>query len=88
MFPEEILGLPPKRDIDFTIELILGATPVLKSPYRMSVLELTEHKMKLQQLLDKGYINPSVSPWGHLHCSQGKNMVHWDYALITDNLTG
>jgi hypothetical protein len=64
VFPEEVPGLPPKRDIDFTIELIPGAAPVSRAPYRMSVPELTELKMQLQELLDKNYIRPSVSPWG------------------------
>eukprot|EP00253_Pinus_taeda_P022911 PITA_22911 len=64
VFPEEIPGLPPKRDIDFTIELIPGAAPVSRAPYRMSVPELTELKMQLQELLEKNYIRPSVSPWG------------------------
>eukprot|EP00253_Pinus_taeda_P002784 PITA_02784 len=64
VFPEEIPGLPPKRDIDFTIELVLGAAPVSRAPYRMSTPELTELKMQLQELLDKNYIRPSVSPWG------------------------
>ena len=64
VFPEEIPGLPPKRDIDFTIELLPGVAPVSRAPYRMSVPELTELKMKIQELLDKNYIRPSVSPWG------------------------
>eukprot|EP00253_Pinus_taeda_P025715 PITA_25715 len=64
VFPEEVPGLPRKRDIDFTIELTPGAAPVSRAPYRMSVPELTELKMQLQELLDKNYIRPSVSPWG------------------------
>eukprot|EP00253_Pinus_taeda_P004982 PITA_04982 len=64
VFPEEILGLPPKRNIDFTIELMPGVAPVSREPYRMSVPELTELKMQLQELLDTNYIRPSVSPWG------------------------
>eukprot|EP00253_Pinus_taeda_P012645 PITA_12645 len=64
VFPEEIPGLPPRRNIDFTIELIPGATPVSREPYRMSVPELTKLKMQLQELLDKNYIRPSVSLWG------------------------
>eukprot|EP00253_Pinus_taeda_P022926 PITA_22926 len=64
VFPEEIPGLSPKRNLDFTIELVPGAAPVSRAPYRMSVPELTELKMQLQQLLDKKYIRPSVSPWG------------------------
>ena len=62
VFPEEIPGLPPKRDFDFTIELLPGASPISRTPYRMSVPESTELKMQLQELLDKGYIRPSVSP--------------------------
>eukprot|EP00253_Pinus_taeda_P011485 PITA_11485 len=64
VFLEEIPGLPPRRNIDFTIELIPGAAPVSRAPYRMSTPELTELKMQLQELLDKEYIRPSVSPWG------------------------
>eukprot|EP00253_Pinus_taeda_P026946 PITA_26946 len=66
VFPEEIPGLPPKRNIDFTIELVPGAARVSRAPYRMSVPELTELKMQLQELLDKNYIRPSVSLWGAL----------------------
>eukprot|EP00253_Pinus_taeda_P004481 PITA_04481 len=64
VFPEEIPGLPPRKNIDFTIELVPGAAPVSRAPYRMSVPELTELKMRLQELLDKNYIRPNVSPWG------------------------
>ena len=64
MFLDEVLGLPPKRDIDFTIELVPGAAPVSKTPYRMSTLEMLELKMQLQELLEKKYIRLGVSPWG------------------------
>eukprot|EP00253_Pinus_taeda_P015342 PITA_15342 len=64
VFPEEIPGLPLRRNIDFTIELTPGAAPVSRAPYRMSTPELTELKKQLQELLDKEYIRPSVSPWG------------------------
>jgi hypothetical protein len=60
----EVLGLPPKRDIDFSIILIPEATPVSKTPYIMSTLELKELQLKLEYLLKKGYICPSASPWG------------------------
>eukprot|EP00253_Pinus_taeda_P003334 PITA_03334 len=63
MFPEKISGLPPKRNIDFTIELIPRVAPVSRAPYHMSVLELTKLKMQLQELHNKSYIRPSVSPW-------------------------
>ena len=64
MFPDEIPGIPPKRGIDFTIELVPGATAVSKTPYRMSTPEMLELNMQLQELLEKKYIRPSVSPWG------------------------
>ena len=64
VFPDEILGLSPKRDIDFTIELVLGEALVSKTPYRMSTPEMLALKMQLQDLLEKKYIRPSVSPWG------------------------
>ena len=64
MFPDAIPGLPPKRDIDFTIELVPGVAPVSKTPYKMSTPEMLELKIQLQELLEKKYIQPSVSPWG------------------------
>jgi hypothetical protein len=64
VFPEEVLGLPPRRDIDFSIELALGAVPVSRTPYRMSTPELVELKLQLKEMMDKGYIRPNVSPWG------------------------
>jgi hypothetical protein len=60
----EIPGFPPKRDIDFSINLVPGAAPVSKTPYRMSTPELKELQMQLEEILKKGYICPSVSPWG------------------------
>jgi hypothetical protein len=61
---KEVPGLPPKRDIDFSINLIHGAAPVSKTPYRMSTPKLKELQMQLEEILKKGYICPSVSPWG------------------------
>ncbi|KAL0325066.1 UNVERIFIED_CONTAM: Retrovirus-related Pol polyprotein from transposon [Sesamum radiatum] len=63
VFPEELPGLPPHREVDFEIETILGATPISITPYRMAPLELKELKKQLEELLDKG-IRPSISPWG------------------------
>jgi hypothetical protein len=60
----EILGFPPKRDIDFSIDLVPGVSLVSKTPYKMGTLELKELQMQLEELLKKGYICPSVSPWG------------------------
>ena len=64
MFLEEIPRLPPKRDLEFSIELTPGSVPASKAPYRMSAPELVELKLHLQELIEKGYIRPSVSPWG------------------------
>ena len=66
VFSEEIPRLPPKRDLDFTIELIPGVVPNSKDPYWMKILELNELKLQLQELIDKNYVRPSVSPWGAL----------------------
>ena len=64
VFPNEIPGLPPKRDIDFTIDLVPRETPVSKTPYRMSTLEFLELKMQLKELLEKKYIRLSVFSLG------------------------
>jgi len=64
VFVVEILELPPYREVEFSIEFMVGATPTSKAPYRMSTLELVELKWKLNEMPDKGYIRPSVSPWG------------------------
>ena len=65
-FPDELPGMPPDRDIEFAIELQRGTTPISKRPYRMPPVELLELKKQLQELLDKGFIRPSTSPWGSL----------------------
>jgi hypothetical protein len=64
VFPEELPGLPPDRDVEFVIDLVPGTAPIAKRPYRMSAEELTELKNQLKDLLDKQYIRPSASPWG------------------------
>jgi hypothetical protein len=61
---QEVPGLPPKRDIDFSIKLMSGEAPVSKAPYRMSTKELKELQLQIEELLKKGYIHPSMSPWG------------------------
>ncbi|KAB2598686.1 S ribonuclease [Pyrus ussuriensis x Pyrus communis] len=64
VFPEDLPGLPPDRDVEFTIELIPGTNPISLTPYRMAPAELRELKVQLQELVDKGFIQPSTSPWG------------------------
>jgi hypothetical protein len=62
VFPEDLPGLPPERDVEFVIELKPGTTPISRSPYRMPPNELAELKTQLQDLLEKGFIMPSSSP--------------------------
>ena len=64
VFPDDLPGMPPDRDIEFVIELQPGTAPISKRPYRMPPKELAELKIQLQELLDKGFIRPSASPWG------------------------
>jgi hypothetical protein len=63
-FPEDLPGMPPDRDVEFVIELQPGTTPISRRPYKMTLKELAELKVQLNELLDKGYIRPSSSPWG------------------------
>jgi hypothetical protein len=64
VFPEELPGMPPDQDIEFVVELKPGTTPIYKTPYRMATLELAELKEHVKELLEKGFICPSSSPWG------------------------
>jgi hypothetical protein len=64
VFSDDLPGVPPDRDIEFVIELQPGTAPISKRPYRMPPKELAELKIQLQELLDKGFICPSASPWG------------------------
>ena len=64
VFPPELPGLPPEREIEFCIDLIPGTSPVSITPYRMAPAELAELRTQLDDLLDKGFIRPSTSPWG------------------------
>ena len=62
VFPEELPGIPPKREVDMSIEVVHGTTPISRAPYRMAPIELKEFKTQLRELLDKGFIRPSVLP--------------------------
>ncbi|KAK9079891.1 hypothetical protein SSX86_001564 [Deinandra increscens subsp. villosa] len=64
VFLDDLPGLPPDRDVEFKIDLVPNAKPVAKAPYRLAPAELQELKTQIQELLDKGFIRPSVSPWG------------------------
>jgi hypothetical protein len=64
VFPEELPGMPPDRDIEFVIDLIPGTSPIAKRPYRMEAPELAVLKKQLGELQQSGFIRPSSSPWG------------------------
>ncbi|GJW50411.1 putative reverse transcriptase domain-containing protein [Tanacetum coccineum] len=64
VFPEDLPGLSPPRQAEFCIDLILGAAPVARAPYRLAPSEMKELSNQLQELLEKGFIRPSSSPWG------------------------
>ncbi|GJU79025.1 putative reverse transcriptase domain-containing protein [Tanacetum coccineum] len=64
VFPEEFPGLPPLRKVEFRIDLVLGVAPVARAPYRLAPSEMRELSVQLQELLEKGFIRQSSSPWG------------------------
>ncbi|GJW61734.1 reverse transcriptase domain-containing protein [Tanacetum coccineum] len=64
VFPEDLSGLPPTRQVEFQIDLMPGAAPVARAPYRLAPSEMKELSEQLQELSDKGFIRPSSSPWG------------------------
>ena len=64
VFPDELPGMPPDRNIEFSINLVSGTSPIAKRPYRMAAPELAELKKHLEELQQSGFIRPSSSPWG------------------------
>ncbi|GKG59335.1 hypothetical protein Tco_0604986, partial [Tanacetum coccineum] len=64
VFPEDLPGLPPNRKVEFQIDLIPGAAPVVRAPYRLAPSEMKELSDQLQELFDKGFIRLSSLPWG------------------------
>jgi hypothetical protein len=77
IFLEELPGMPPEKELYFTIDLKLGIEPIARMPYRMSTLELQELRMQLKELLYLGLIRPSVSPWGVLFIFIQKKDGSW-----------
>ncbi|XP_025815476.1 uncharacterized protein LOC112892551 [Panicum hallii] len=63
VFPDELPGMPPDRDVEFTIDLVPGTKPIAKNAYRLAALELAELKKQLEELQQKGFIRPTASPW-------------------------
>ena len=81
-FPDDIAGLPPEREVEFTIDLIPGTKPISIPPYRMAPVELRELKAQLEELLSKGFIRPSISPWGAPVLFVKKKKKRWEFAVV------
>jgi hypothetical protein len=88
VFPKELPGKPPDRDIEFVIELKPGIAPIYKTPYRMATLELAELKEHIKELLEKGFICPSSSPWGapviFVPKKDGTQRLCMDYRILNE----
>lgn len=85
VFPEEF-ALPPRRETEFTIDLTPGTSPQSKPPYQMAPVELRELKIQLEELLEKGFVRPSVSPWGapvlFVKKKDGTLRLYIDYRIL------
>ncbi|KAI3682050.1 hypothetical protein L2E82_50198 [Cichorium intybus] len=83
VFPEDLPGIPPERQVEFKIDLTPGAAPIAKAPYRLAPPEMLELSIQLRELLDKGFIRPSCSPWGapilFVKKKDGSNRMCIDY---------
>ncbi|GJW05093.1 hypothetical protein Tco_1563949 [Tanacetum coccineum] len=76
VFPEDLPGLPPTRQVEFQIDLVPGAAPVARAPYRLAPSEMKELSEQLKELSDKGFIRPSSSPCGSfLSCRARKRRI-------------
>ncbi|MCI68717.1 RNA-directed DNA polymerase (Reverse transcriptase), partial [Trifolium medium] len=64
VFPDDISDLPPEREVEFPIDVVPGTSPISMAPYRMSAAEIEKLKEQLEELLEKRFVRPSVSPWG------------------------
>ncbi|GJR65698.1 hypothetical protein Tco_0011763 [Tanacetum coccineum] len=85
VFPEDLLGLPLTRHVEFQIDLVSGAAPVAQAPYRLTPLEMQELSSQLPGLADKTFIKPSSSPWGASVFSLRRRMDPLECASIIVN---
>jgi hypothetical protein len=90
VFPDELPGMSPNRDIEFLIELLPGTAPIAKRPYRIGVDKLEELKKQIKELQEKGFIRPSSSPWGapviFVDKKDGTRRMCVDYQLLNEVL--
>jgi hypothetical protein len=88
VFPKELPGMLPDREVEFVIDLLPRTAPIFKRPYRMSVEELKELKKQLMELQEAGYIRPSSSPWGapvlFVQKKDGSQRMCVDYRSLND----
>src|SRR5690348_11809842 len=88
VFPDDLPGMPPDRDFEFVIDLLPGTAPISKRPYRMDVKDLVELKKQIEELLAKGFIRPSSSPWGapviFVDKKDGTRRMCIDYRALND----
>jgi hypothetical protein len=88
VFPEELPGMPPDRDVEFVIDLFPGTAPISKRPYRMSSDHLQELKAQIKELMGKGFIRGSSSPWGtpviFVDKKDGTQRMCVDYRSLND----
>jgi hypothetical protein len=83
VFPKELPGMPPDRDVEFVIDLLPGTAPISKRPYRMSSDQLQELKAQIKELMGKGFIRAISSPWEHQLSLWVRRMTHSRCVLIT-----
>jgi hypothetical protein len=88
VFLEDLPGMPPERKVEFSIELIPGTAPISKRAYRVSGPELVELKKQIDELLEKGYIRPSTSPWAapmvFVEKKDGTKRMFIDYRALNE----
>ena len=80
VFPDDIARLPPDREVEFIIDFIPGTEPISIPPYKMASIELRELKARLEELLSKGFIRASISPWGAPILFVKKK--RWEFAVV------
>ena len=85
VFPDELPGLPPHKDVDFVIELHPSTSPISITPHRMPPVELHDLKVQRHDLLDRGFIRPSTSPWGAPVLFAKKRIRPFAYVSTTDS---
>ncbi|GKG31726.1 hypothetical protein Tco_0426676, partial [Tanacetum coccineum] len=85
VFPEDLTGIPPARQVEFQIDLVPGVVPVARAPYRLAPSEMKKLVEQLQELSDKGFIRPSSLPWELWSCLSRRKTDRFACASIIMN---